>query len=334
MPKEYLKDFDAIIEADKRKVVESDLSPKNKELILRFIEEYKVIKGLQPPTVHKHLFQLRQIGLILGKDFDIVLKQKTEIIRVIGFLDSKEIRGGRKYCASSVYDYKKSLKAFFRWLWGKGKNYPPCVGWINLTKNPSKDRLPESILSKGDILDMVSATNNVRDAALTFCLWECGQRINVFATRRLKHISFDGKGCRIAFTRDDKTHEVWLRLVECTAAMAAWVNAHPDRENPEAYLWVNITGKEKETKDGVKEIKQLGIKPKEIETPDPDTQAITAMTKYFKQKTIELAVKERIENSSKPTHLYRSLNKNEKEQVKKIVKQIKTQMRQAKKSGD
>ncbi|MFH0979226.1 MAG: hypothetical protein V1837_08075, partial [Candidatus Woesearchaeota archaeon] len=72
------------------------------------------------------------------------------------------------------------------------------------------------------------------------------------------------------------------------------------------------------------------IKPKEAEITDPDIHAIQAMTKHFKKRTIELAVKERIENSTKPTHLYRSLNKIEKEQVKKIVKQIKNQRSKAK----
>jgi len=243
MAKEYLKDFDRIIEADKRKIREGNLTAKNKELILKFIDEYKVIKGLQPPTVHKHLHQLREIGLILGKDFDSVLEDKSEIIRVVSTLESKRIRGGGKYCESSVYDYKKSLKAFFRWLGGKGKLYPTCVDWINLTKNPSKDRLPESVLTKGEILDIVSSTQNTRDNALVYSLWECGQRINVFLTLRLKHVTFDNKGCKIAFTRNDKTHEVWIRLVECTSAMASWINSHPDKGNPNAYLWVNNNGK-------------------------------------------------------------------------------------------
>lgn len=245
MAKEYLKDFDKIIKADKKKIKESDLTPKNKELILKFIDEYKVIKGLQPPTVHKHLYQLRVIGETLGKDFDAVMNNKKEIIKVISTLEDKDLGEGRKYSAGSIYDYKKSLKVFYRWLYGKGKSYPPCVEWINLTNNPHKDRLPETILTKEEILRLVSTAINSRDKALIYSLWESGQRVNVFLTRRLKHLIFDNKGCKIAFLRHDKTHEIWLRLVECTAFMAAWVNSHPDRDNPDAPLWVNIIGKKR-----------------------------------------------------------------------------------------
>ena len=238
--KEYLLDFDKVIERISDKISKSPISDKNKELIFKFIREYSIEKNLAKPSVRKHLSNLLDISLMLNKDFDQCLESKTMIIELLTKLKVKKIgsKKDRVYSESTIYDFKKELKVFFKWFYNKDGLYPDSVKWIKLSKSPSKNILPETVLTKDDILNLVSYARTLRDKAMIYSLYESGTRIGEFLTLKIMHVNFDEYGC--FFIVNGKTGMRRIRMVECTQYLAQWINSHPSRSNQEAPLWINI----------------------------------------------------------------------------------------------
>jgi len=53
--KEYLVDYDKVIEQISDRISKAPISKENKQLIFKFIREYSIEKNLAKPSVKKHL---------------------------------------------------------------------------------------------------------------------------------------------------------------------------------------------------------------------------------------------------------------------------------------
>lgn len=63
-------------------------------------------------------------------------------------------------------------------------------------------------------------------------------RIGEFLPFKLKHISFDKYGTLLRVK--GKTGDRRIRLVASTPALQTWLNDHPRKADPDAYLWFKI----------------------------------------------------------------------------------------------
>ncbi len=66
--------------------------------------------------------------------------------------------------------------------------------------------------------------------------YESGTRPGELLSLRIKHVKFDNFGAVIHV--DGKTGPRPVRLVRSTPNLAAWMDVHPFKENPEAPLWI------------------------------------------------------------------------------------------------
>jgi len=217
------------LEACFNKIKKSKISESNKKAIFNF-QEQCLAEGLGTARILKYVQTLYQLSLLLRKNFKSC--DKNDIAKVIRELEKKN------YSEWTKHDYKVALKKFYKWLRGIDEGYPEEVKWIKTTVRNSKHKLPEELLTEEDIQKLVESAEHPRDKALVFVLYESGCRIGELSSLRIKNIQFDEYGAQIIV--GGKTGMRRIRLISSVPSLASWINIHPERDNPEAPLWVSI----------------------------------------------------------------------------------------------
>jgi len=202
---------------------QSSISERNKQLIENFCNDC-FAQGITAGRVQKYAYTLRKIAEWLGKDFDKATEE--DLKRVVAIINTSPFKDWTKY------DYKRSIKKFFKWL---GKEH--LISWIKCNDVKNK-KLPEEILTEEDIKKMIDAAQKARDKALIAVLYESGCRVGEFLTMKIKNVQFDRYGAVIVV--HGKTGYRRIRLVSSVPYLAEWINNHPFNDNPEAWLWISI----------------------------------------------------------------------------------------------
>lgn len=173
--------------------------------------------------------------LALGRvvpDKDLKELSKDEVVDAFSKLQGE-------YAASTVNLYKVCAKRFFRWLYDMKKwEYPPQVSWIEIKKpRVNGDKMRENIVTEEEIMRMVKVADHPRDKALVSTLYESAAREGEMRTLRNKDIKFDKFGAVIMVA--GKTGVRPIRLVNSAPYLQAWMNVHPQRENPDVAVWTS-----------------------------------------------------------------------------------------------
>jgi len=202
------------------------ITSKNSQLIEKF-KTSCYAEGLGKLRVDKYFYTLKQLSLMLNKDFDKVAKK--DIINLVSIIERREWSDWTKH------DYKVTIKKFYKWLRGK-EEYPEEVKWIKTTVKKRNGKLPEGLLTEEEIKKLIDSASNSRDKALISVLYESGCRAGEILSLKLKSVEFDKYGCVILV--DGKTGMRRIRLVNSTPYLKNWVNDHPHKEDPNFALWI------------------------------------------------------------------------------------------------
>ena len=166
----------------------------------------------------------------LDKTFKEVTKK--DIIKLIQTIESQG------YTANTKHDYKIAIKKFFRWLGGSDE-YPEEVKWIKSTVKRNDSKIPEELLTLDEIGKMIDTAEHPRNKAITSSIYESGCRPTEFLSFSIKHVVFDKYGAQLTIVKG-KTGMRKIRLISSVPHLAAWIEMHPLRDNPDAPLWVAI----------------------------------------------------------------------------------------------
>jgi integrase/recombinase XerD len=196
----------------------------NQDLILDY-ESHCFIQGLKIAGIMKQVMQLKVIAEMLNKDFREASKQ--DIAKLIERIE----RMDRSY--RTRREYKGLTKRFYKWL---GKS--DLVDWIKAPSRADPRKLPEDLLSEDEIENMINACEHPRDKALVACLYESGARISEIGDLKIKHVKFDQYGAVLMV--DGKTGMRRVRIIFSSPYLATWLDNHPFRGDPEAFVWVGI----------------------------------------------------------------------------------------------
>jgi integrase/recombinase XerD len=219
-----LYDFDRRLERMKRKI--GGLEEKeNAEVILKFLNQL-FAEGLSKPRVLKYATHLKMISQKMGKNFSEI--DKDDVIWYLSELEQSD------YSAQTKKDYKVALKRFFPYI-GKGD----LAADIKTTLRGSRKKLPEELLTQEDVESLIKAAKHPRDKALIGILYEGGLRIGELTSLKIKNVQFDEHGAVIKVR--GKTGERRVRIVMFASSLAKWMEMHPDGDDKEAPLWVNLS---------------------------------------------------------------------------------------------
>jgi len=135
---------------------------------------------------------------------------------------------------------RRIVKPFFRWLYGfkKKHEYPEVVDWIYCGRKNNYKNLPQ-ILTMEEITKMLDSCRNLRDRALISVLYESGCRASEILDLKIGDLNFDQYGASLVVS--GKTGSRRIRLISSVADLKAWLNTHPDKNNPNAPLFCALT---------------------------------------------------------------------------------------------
>ena len=214
-----------------------DVPKLNKSLILDFADNL-LAEDLSHSRVMKYVYTLKQSSKILKKDFTAITKKDA-----ISFF--KYINTNDNMMEWTRHDYKVLVKRFYLWLNDehskKSKELQSAIDYIGKQKvkrAKSREKTPEHMLTPDEILKIAENTNNSRDRAFVLAFYESMCRIGEIIPVKIKDCEHDEMGSKIFVT--GKTGRRYVRLVVASPAIANWLTNHPDRDNPEAYLFCGI----------------------------------------------------------------------------------------------
>lgn len=225
-------DYDNAIKSTLNRIKnDRNIVNENKKHIIKFYE-FCSAEGLSKARLEYYLNRFLAISRIAEKDFSKM--NKADVICLVNKINHLKLSDRSKA------DYRGGLKKFFKWL--KNVNdrgvYPAEVNWIKANNKSKNHLLPEELLTEEDIKKMVNATEHIRDKALIFTLYESGCRIGEVLSLKIKHVTFDKYGGVLIV--NGKTGMRRIRVIGASPYLSAWINIHPDKDNPEMPLWIVI----------------------------------------------------------------------------------------------
>ena len=236
MKDRYEKDF----ERAKKELLKRNLSEKNKEIILKFLDRLGA-EGITKVRQLKYLYTLCNISTLLKKDFSKTNKQ--DIIKLCSEINNS------KYKEWTKHDYKVVIKRFYKWLREEEgqkfakRVYPEEVEWIVPTMKRNRKQFPNELLTIEDVKKLAENTNNLRDRCFVLTLYESGARIGELLNLTLKDIEPDKYGVKINLF--GKTGSRKIRLIASSPAISNWLMDHPDRNNKESMLFCGMWAKKR-----------------------------------------------------------------------------------------
>jgi len=205
-----------------------EISEENKKNAIDF-KDYLLSENIGLPKIERYLADLMKLSKMLNKPF--FEATEIDIRKVVGELNQTALADETKKT------FKIMLRRFYRFLRGVTKKgtYPSEVEWISIAIPNNHKKLPEELLTEGEILGIIQNCRTLRDKALIATLAESGCRVSEIGNLQIKHVSFEEYGARL--TVQGKTGMRKILVINSSPYLQEWINQHPLNENPEAFLW-------------------------------------------------------------------------------------------------
>lgn len=222
-----------------KQIKESEkIMPKNKEYILKFKNECHA-QRLTDARVLFYMNRIKKIAEKIDKAFDKMdIDDIKDLLRMI---EEGSLNGQYKECTKCCY--RIAIKKFFQFVSGKewnSKEYPETVKWIK-TKARKERIEKKEIFTQDEIKRLFSNLKTVKDRALFTTLYESGCRIDEFLNMKIKDIEPHEHG--ILVNVSGKTGNRELLLISCVQDLNAWLEIHPKRNEPDAFVWIGNKNK-------------------------------------------------------------------------------------------
>lgn len=210
---------------------------KQREILVRFEREADKNDGLALATRISQLNKLCKLAQVVRKSFTAMTREDLE--NFIYNLKIDHDGSMRTPSTATINQYKIVMKKFFKWL-HRSEDYPDVVKWIKIS-NSKKRKLPEDILTPGEVRTIIDAADNLRDKALVSVLYESACRLGEITGLKQRDAVLDQYGAVILlpFLEGNKTGQRRIRLIDSAPDLALWLNNHP-RKDPGKPLFCNV----------------------------------------------------------------------------------------------
>lgn len=224
------KDIFVRLPRTEEKIRNATYLEENKTAILDF-ENYMYAQGIGQLRILDCITTLHRYALDIKKPFKDM--KRTDVQAIVAGIE-------RSGLAESSKQHNKSiLKKFFRYLQGEQN----AASWVKTSVKLSSRKLPEDLFTEEEVKMLIEAADNPRDKALISVLFDSGCRVGEIGDLRIKNISFDEYGGVINVA--GKTGARRVRLMFSMSAIADWLDFHPQKQDKDAYVFVNASGPNK-----------------------------------------------------------------------------------------
>ena len=225
------------------KLIKKELSKENASLLEKY-DQFMAMQSLAKATRLSHIKLTLNLSRMLQKNWKDVTKDDIDTL-VFKIVNTYGDNKGKE--TNTSYDHKKILKIFFRWVKLGSREFkqvgdPPETKGI-ISRPVKNGLMREELLTGQDYRQLLlAAENNPRLKALIAVHFEAGTRPGEVLSLRLKHVKFDKFGAIISV--DGKTGPRKIRLLKSIPYLSEWMEAHPQKENSESPLWIQVEGKD------------------------------------------------------------------------------------------
>lgn len=231
----------------------SDIPEGNKKLIKEMVDKC-VSTGISIPRTVKYVYNLANIAKWKKKPFKKFTEKDITSILSDLYQGKLKTRKESRFADSSIEDFKKAIKKFFKSIGMKEIVNEDVIRFKNIKTKVSEN----DIWTDDEVEKLICSTTDIQDRAWVEILCETGCRIGELGNNRIKDVVIS-KDVHIKF--DGKTGEgVPVLLISSVPSLMKWLSAHPDKDNPNAPLWV-IHRKEKHFENGNAAMKVV-VRPK------------------------------------------------------------------------
>ncbi len=223
-------------------------SSKNKIKELVTPQEYKVLEKYEIALVKLSLADASK-----AKNFDMILSltrmldgktwldlNQDDMDSLVVTIMNKHSENGKETNTSS--DNKRFLKIWYRFVKLGSRSFKKVGDPIETRDIESK--IVDSKVTRMQLITpqekkrLLDACSTMRDKALIDVHYDAGTRIGEILSVQIKHIKHDKYGYVISV--DGKTGSRNIRILESIPTLARWLESHPEKDNPEAYLFCSM----------------------------------------------------------------------------------------------
>ncbi len=229
-----IHDFEKQMAQLRARIRAAPMSEDDKQLLLGF-ERHCAAEGLSLPRQWKLIEYMYSFRI---RYFSGSLRTATQD-QIWDAVLKIEARG---YTPWTRHDFKVAIRKFYKYvIWGqealRRKDYPDLVSGIS-TRIKKRDQIcvqAADILSEDEVEAIIRAAGDTQKKALLVLMYEMGARVGEIGGMRIGSVSRD----RYSYVCDinGKTGPRSVRVVRSGGMLAAWLNSHPERDEPRAPLW-------------------------------------------------------------------------------------------------
>jgi hypothetical protein len=221
---------------------------KNIEIINEFLE-YMRSNGSSEHHQNNNLKVVITFGNFIGKDISFLdLTKKEQILEFLNTKVKNYDEDPDKRWITTWNNYLNRLRLFYRWLYNHDKDTVDHENWqtpefIKIKNKKSKRISPyleSEIWEKDQLLSIIQYEPYKRNKAALTLFWDLNGRNHELTILKLKHIRFREKYAEGEVPHEAKTGSGPILLTTSFPYVRDWVNEHPFRNTPDAYLICNI----------------------------------------------------------------------------------------------
>jgi len=231
---------------EQQKLIKANITPRNKELILEYAN-ILFAKGTQQYRVGKVVATLRRINeLFLKKDLDKLTKADITTFAVA-------INTKASWSAHTKRDYNRAFKQFFNWWRHEDsridsqdpdarRDARKLFKYIDDTIKTGK---PANTLTETDMITdeeyqelIENGCSSPMERAFIALIHERPLRIGEVLLLRIKNFHKKGRHALLDIP-GGKTGVRQIPLLRSIAYIQEWIKNHPDKNNPDALLWLS-----------------------------------------------------------------------------------------------
>jgi site-specific recombinase XerD len=142
--------------------------------------------------------------------------------------------------ARTINKRKEILKPFFKWLRQTSDN-PPEIKGLKSRKGADDEMPIDSLLTRADLAALLQACPDLGDKAKIAVLYDSGLRAGEFCALNIGSVAWDQYGATITLPKGApglKTGARRVRIFESVPFLHAWFEAHPQKTDPRAPLFL------------------------------------------------------------------------------------------------
>lgn len=226
-------------------IANGKIIPEDGDRVVEFVDRYGTLKNLSKGTINKYLFGLKALLQLLGqREAKLATLTEDDVLWLI-----QTVREKQDWSETTKADYWDKLTVFYKWIEKRHGPWPGKAKSLLVGEDKFLYKIdPNKVEKKGtltpeEVIQLIHIEPDLAYKAFFAILYESGMRAGeAFSLHVCDVQKQNGRGY-ILQVRQSKTTKRPIPLINFSITyLAKWLQLHPDKDNPDAQLFVNTYG--------------------------------------------------------------------------------------------